>query len=105
MTILLKSGTAKSLGVTAHWEVTQESSDVPSNLTVLVYRKHPEIDGLELAARLFVEEYGHGEGQVTFTDLIRDDDCLFEPIHQAGMLVYLEEETWAHIALDIFNNS
>ena len=103
MTILLKTGVAKSLGSEARWELHKNFEDDTPALVIRLFQPLHDSPGMRHMATLTIDRMD-GEGKATFTDTGIADNGL-DPVPLAGMLVYANEETWAHVALDIFNNS
>lgn len=105
MKILLKSGTAKALSCTARWELISNELDSAPRLEIEVYQELFDSPGEACIATLTIDRMD-GEGYALIQDA--DDNNLVEgldAISLGGMLAYANETTWAHIALDVCNNS
>ena len=113
--MILDSGVARSGLLTAHWcrvSPDHTQSYETNQLEVEVYQATEDgpQDGPQniriLAAKLLITMPGTGEGTVTITYYNLSTGAVGEELTEPmpSILVYADEPTWAHIALDAVSN-
>lgn len=100
MKALLNTATATKIGFSAHYRVIQEDTDRHMEITIT------DRDGI-IIAEAEVSNVGTSDVVFQFTETEQDRDSTIGTACIQGdcNFAYIEETTWAHIALDLATNS